>query len=138
MLMPKRVKHRKEQRGSLKGIATSSVRLDFGDFGLRILESAWISSQQIEAMRVTITHYLKRAGKLWIRVFPDKPISKKPAETRMGKGKGEPLYWVAPCKKGRIILELEGVSEEAAREALRRASAKLPVKTRFIKREGVL
>jgi large subunit ribosomal protein L16 len=136
--MPKRVKHRKEQRGSLKGIATSSVRLDFGDFGLRILESAWISSQQIEAMRVTITHYLKRAGKLWIRVFPDKPISKKPAETRMGKGKGEPLYWVAPCKKGRIILELEGVSEEAAREALRRASAKLPVKTRFIKREGVL
>jgi len=138
MLMPKRVKHRKEQRGSLKGIATSSIRLDFGDFGLRILESAWISSQQIEAMRVTITHYLKRAGKLWIRVFPDKPISKKPAETRMGKGKGEPLYWVAPCKKGRIILELEGVSEEAAREALRRASAKLPVKTRFVKREGVL
>jgi large subunit ribosomal protein L16 len=138
MLMPKRVKHRKKQRGNLKGKATSSVKLDFGDFGLRALESAWISSQQIEAMRVTITHYLKRAGKLWIRVFPDKPVSKKPAETRMGKGKGEPLYWVAPCRKGTIIIELEGVSEEAAREALRRASAKLPVKTRFIKREGVL
>jgi large subunit ribosomal protein L16 len=138
MLMPKRVKHRKKQRGSLKGKATSSVKLDFGDFGLRTLESAWISSQQIEAMRVTITHYLKRAGKLWIRIFPDKPVSKKPAETRMGKGKGEPLYWVAPCQKGRVIIELEGIPEEAAREALRRASSKLPVKTRFIKREGVL
>jgi len=138
MLMPKRVKHRKKQRGSLKGKATASVQLDFGDFGLRILESAWISAQQIEAMRVTVTHYLKRAGKLWIRVFPDHPVSKKPAETRMGKGKGETLYWVAPCRKGRVIIELEGVSEEAAREALRRASAKLPVKTRFIKREGVL
>jgi large subunit ribosomal protein L16 len=138
MLMPKRVKHRKRQRGKLKGKATSSTCLDFGDFGLRAIESGWISAQQIEAMRVTVAHYLKRAGKLWIRVFPDKPVSKKPAETRMGKGKGEPLFWVAPCRKGRIIIELEGVPEEAAREALRRASAKLPVKTRFIKREGVL
>ncbi len=138
MLMPKRVKHRKKQRGNLKGKATSAVQLDFGDFGLRSLESGWISAQQIEAMRVTVTHYLKRAGKLWIRVFPDKPVSKKPAETRMGKGKGETLYWVAPCRKGRVIIELEGVSEESARVALRRASAKLPIKTRFIKREGVL
>jgi large subunit ribosomal protein L16 len=138
MLMPKRVKHRKKQRDNLKGKATASISLDFGDFGLRALESGWITAQQIEAMRVTVAHYLKRAGKLWIRIFPDKPVSKKPAETRMGKGKGEPLFWVAPCRKGRIIIELEGVSEEAAREALRRASAKLPVKTRFIKREGVL
>jgi large subunit ribosomal protein L16 len=129
MLMPKRVKHRKKQRGNLKGKATASISLDFGDFGLRALESGWITAQQIEAMRVTVAHYLKRAGK---------PVSKKPAETRMGKGKGEPLFWVAPCRKGRVIIELEGVSEEAAREALRRASAKLPVKTRFIKREGVL
>ncbi len=138
MLMPKRVKHRKKQRGNLKGKATAAISLDFGDFGLRALESGWITAQQIEAMRVTVAHYLKRAGKLWIRIFPDKPVSKKPAETRMGKGKGEPLFWVAPCRKGRVIIELEGVSEEAAKEALRRASAKLPVKTRFIKREGVL
>ncbi len=138
MLMPKRVKYRKRQRGNLKGKETSSTRLDFGDFGLRAIESGWISAQQIEAMRVTVAHYLKRAGKLWIRIFPDKPVTKKPAETRMGKGKGEPLYWVAPCRKGRIIIELEGVSEEEAREALRRASAKLSVRTRFIKREGVL
>jgi len=138
MLMPKRVKHRKKQRGSLKGKATASISLDFGDFGLRAIESGWIYAQQIEAMRVTVAHYLKRAGKLWIRIFPDKPVSKKPAETRMGKGKGEPLFWVAPCRKGRVIIELEGVSEEEAREALRRASAKLPITTRFIKREGVL
>jgi large subunit ribosomal protein L16 len=138
MLMPKRVKHRKRQRGNLKGKATASIRLDFGDFGLRAIESGWISAHQIEAMRVTVAHYLKRAGKLWIRVFPDKPVTQKPAETRMGKGKGEPVSWVAPCRKGRVIIELEGVSEEAAREALRRASSKLPIKTRFIKREGVL
>ncbi len=138
MLMPKRVKHRKKQRGKLKGKATASIKLDFGDYGLRAIESGWITAQQIEAMRVTITHYLKRAGKLWIRLFPDKPITKKPAETRMGKGKGEPVAWVAPCRKGRVIIELEGIPEEAAREALRRASSKLPVKTRFIKREGVL
>jgi len=138
MLMPKRVKYRKKQRDNMKGKATASVKLDFGDFGLRVLETGWITAQQIEAMRVTITHYLKRAGKLWIRIFPDKPVSKKPAETRMGKGKGETLFWVAPCRKGRVIIELEGVSEEDARKALKRASSKLSLKTRFIKREGVL
>ncbi|MEO0293737.1 MAG: 50S ribosomal protein L16 [candidate division WOR-3 bacterium] len=139
MLMPKRVKYRKSQRGKLKGKETSSaVKLDFGDFGLRALESGWITAQQIEAMRITVTHYLKRAGKVWLRIFPDKPVTKKPAETRMGKGKGEPSHWVFPCRKGRILIELEGVSEEQAREALKRASAKLPIKTRFIKREGVI
>jgi large subunit ribosomal protein L16 len=138
MLMPKRVKYRKSQRGKMRGKETAAVCLDFGDYGLRALESGWISAQQIEAMRVTVAHFLKRAGKLWIRVFPDKPVSKKPAETRMGKGKGEPLYWVSPCRKGRVLIELEGVTEEEAREALKRAASKLPIKTRFIKREGVL
>ncbi len=138
MMMPKRVKYRKSQRGKMRGKETAAVSLDFGDYGLRALESGWISAQQIEAMRVTVAHFLKRAGKLWIRAFPDKPVSKKAAETRMGKGKGETLYWVAPCRKGRILIELEGVTEEEAREALKRAASKLPVKTRFIKREGVL
>lgn len=138
MLMPKRVKHRKEQRGKVKGKATSATTLDFGNYGIRALESGWITARQIEAMRVTTVHYLKRMGKIWIRIFPDKPVSKKPAETRMGKGKGEPAYWVAPVRKGRILLELEGVSEDDAREALRRASTKLPMKTRFVKREGVI
>jgi large subunit ribosomal protein L16 len=138
MMMPKRVKYRKSQRGKMRGKETASVCLDFGDYGLRALESGWITAQQIEAMRVTVAHFLKRAGKLWIRAFPDKPVSKKPAETRMGKGKGEPLYWVSPCRTGRILIELEGVTEEEAREALKRAASKLPIKTRFIKREGVL
>lgn len=138
MLMPKRVKHRKVQRGKVKGVATAATTLDFGDYGLRALESGWINARQIEAMRVAAVHYLKRMGKIWIRIFPDKPVSKKPAETRMGKGKGEPEYWVAPVKKGRILLELEGVSEEQARAALDRAAVKLPIKTRFIKREGVM
>jgi large subunit ribosomal protein L16 len=138
MLMPKRVKHRKMQRGRVKGKASAGTTLAFGDYGLRALESAWITARQIEAMRVTTVHYLKRAGKLWIRVFPDKPVSKKPAETRMGKGKGEPDHWVAPVRKGRILLELEGVPVDDAREALRRASSKLPIKTRFIERKGVL
>ncbi len=138
MLMPKRVKYRKKQRGSLKGKSSSATTLDFGDFGLRALESGWISAKQIEAMRVTITHYLKRMGKIWMRIFPDKPVSKKPAETRMGKGKGEPDYWVAPVLKGRILVELEGVSEADAKKALRRAATKLPIRVRFIKREGVL
>lgn len=138
MLMPKRVKHRKVQRGKVKGKATAGTTLNFGDYGLRALESGWITAGQIEAMRVTTVHYLKRMGKIWIRIFPDKPVSKKPAETRMGKGKGETGHWVAPIKKGRILLELEGVPPEAAREALRRAAAKLPIKTRFIEREGVL
>ncbi|TET98660.1 MAG: 50S ribosomal protein L16 [Candidatus Stahlbacteria bacterium] len=138
MLMPKRVKHRKVQRGKVKGKATAGTTLNFGDYGLRALESGWITARQIEAMRVTTVHYLKRMGKIWIRIFPDKPVSKKPAETRMGKGKGETGEWVAPIKKGRILLELEGVPPEAAREALRRAATKLPIKTRFIEREGVL
>lgn len=138
MLMPKRVKHRKVQRGKVKGKATAGTTLNFGDYGLRALESGWITARQIEAMRVTTVHYLKRMGKIWIRIFPDKPVSKKPAETRMGKGKGETGHWVAPIKKGRILLELEGVPPEAAREALRRAATKLPIKTRFIEREGVL
>ncbi len=138
MLMPKRVKHRKMQRGRVKGKASAGTTLAFGDYGLRALESAWITARQIEAMRVTTVHYLKRAGKIWIRIFPDKPVSKKPAETRMGKGKGEPDHWVAPVRKGRILLELEGVPVDDAREALRRASSKLPIKTRFIEREGVL
>ncbi|MCK4226782.1 50S ribosomal protein L16 [candidate division WOR-3 bacterium] len=138
MLMPKRVKHRKMQRGRVKGKASAGTTLAFGDYGLRALESAWITARQIEAMRVTTVHYLKRAGKIWIRVFPDKPVSKKPAETRMGKGKGEPDHWVAPVRKGRILLELEGVPVDDAREALRRAASKLPIKTRFIEREGVL
>lgn len=138
MLMPKRVKHRKVQRGKVKGKATAGTTLNFGDYGLRALESGWITASQIEAMRVTTVHYLKRMGKIWIRIFPDKPVSKKPAETRMGKGKGETGHWVAPIKKGRILLELEGVPPEAAREALRRAATKLPIKTRFIEREGVL
>ncbi|MCK4421873.1 50S ribosomal protein L16 [candidate division WOR-3 bacterium] len=138
MLMPKRVKHRKMMRGTMKGKATGATTLDFGDYGLRALESGWITASQIEAMRVATVHYLKRLGKLWLRIFPDKPVSKKPAETRMGKGKGEPAFWVAPVRKGRILIELEGVSEKDAREALRRAAAKLPIKTRFIKREGVI
>ncbi|MCK4322485.1 50S ribosomal protein L16 [candidate division WOR-3 bacterium] len=138
MLMPKRVKHRKVQRGKVKGKATAGTTLNFGDYGLRALESGWITAGQIESMRVTTVHYLKRTGKIWIRIFPDKPVSKKPAETRMGKGKGETGHWVAPIKKGRILLELEGVPPEAAREALRRAATKLPIKTRFIEREGVL
>jgi len=138
MLMPKRVKHRKVQRGKVKGKASAGVTLDFGDYGLRALESGWITARQIEAMRVTTVHYLKRMGKIWIRIFPDKPVSKKPAETRMGKGKGETAHWVAPVRKGRILLELEGVPHEAAKEALRRAATKLPIKTRFIEREGVI
>jgi large subunit ribosomal protein L16 len=138
MLMPKRVKHRKVQRGKVKGKASTGITLDFGDYGLRALESGWITARQIEAMRVTTVHYLKRMGKIWIRIFPDKPVSKKPAETRMGKGKGETAHWVAPIRKGRILLELEGVPHEAAREALRRAATKLPIKTRFIEREGVI
>lgn len=138
MLMPKRVKHRKVQRGKVKGKASAGITLDFGDYGLRALESGWITARQIEAMRVTTVHYLKRMGKIWIRIFPDKPASKKPAETRMGKGKGETAHWVAPVSKGRILLELEGVPHEAAKEALRRAATKLPIKTRFIEREGVI
>jgi large subunit ribosomal protein L16 len=132
MLMPKRTKYRKQHRGRRKGKATSGHYVAFGEYGLKAVESAWITANQIEAARMTITRYLKKGGKLWIRVFPDKPVTKKPAETRMGKGKGNVDRWVAVVKPGRILFELAGVPEEAAREAFRRASFKLPIKTRFV------
>ena len=135
MLMPKRVKYRKKQRGRMKGNAQKGNYIAFGRYGLKAMGSGWITSRQIEAARVAMTRYIKRGGKLWIRIFPDKPITKKPAEVRMGKGKGAPESWVAVIKPGRILYEVEGVSEEAAREAFRLASHKLPFKTTFVKRE---
>lgn len=134
MLMPKRVKHRKVQRGRMKGKATRGNFLAYGDFGIQTTQCAWITSNQIEASRVAINRYIKRGGKLWIKIFPDKPVSKKPAETRMGKGKGAPEYWVAVVKPGRVLFELSGVEETVAREAMRLASHKLPVKTKFVTR----
>jgi large subunit ribosomal protein L16 len=134
MLMPKRVKYRKKQRGKMKGYAQKGNYVAFGHYGLKSMESAWITSRQIEAARVAMTRYIKRGGKVWIRIFPDKPVTQKPAETRMGKGKGAPEYWVAVVKAGRIMFEIEGVPEETAREAMRLASHKLPVKTKFIVR----
>ena len=136
MLMPKRTKYRKRFKGRMKGLAYRGSTLSFGEFGIATTEPAWIDSRQIEAARVAITRRVKRGGKLWIRIFPDKPISKKPAETRMGKGKGNPEYWVAVVKPGRILFELEGVSPEIAREAFRLASSKLPIKTKFLQAEG--
>jgi len=138
MLMPSRVKYRKQQRGRRKGKSKGANKLDFGEFGLQALESSWISAKQIEAARVAITRYLKRSGKLWIRMFPDKPFTKKPAETRMGKGKGTPEYWVAVVKSGRVLFELTGVNEDIAREALKLGASKLPIRTRFLKRQGVV
>ncbi len=136
MLMPKRVKYRKQQRGRYTGKkAKGGIGVDFGRYGLRALESAWITNRQIESARVAMTRYVKRGGKIWIRIFPDKPLTVKPAETRMGKGKGNPEHWVAVVKPGRIMFEIEGVSEEAAREAFRLASHKLPIKTAFVIRE---
>ena len=135
MLMPKRVKYRKKQRGRMKGNAQKGNYIAFGDFGLKTLESGWITSRQIEATRVAITRHVKRGGKVWIRIFPDKPVTKKPAETRMGKGKGSPEYWVAVVKPGRIMFELGGVAPELAKEAMRLASHKLPVKTKFVTAE---
>lgn len=135
MLMPSRVKYRKQQRGRMKGKATSGSTLAFGDFGLQALEPCWLSWRQIEAARKAIMTYSRRQAKLWIRVFPDKPVTKKPAETRMGGGKGDPEDWVAVVRRGRILFELKGVNEETAREAFRMASHKLPIKTRFVKRE---
>jgi len=132
MLMPKRVKYRKKQRGKMKGNAQKGNYIAFGHYGLKTLESAWITSRQIEAARVAMTRYIKRGGKVWIRIFPDKPVTQKPAETRMGKGKGAPEYWVAVVKPGRVMFEIEGVPEETAKEAMRLASHKLPVKTKFI------
>ncbi len=135
MLSPSRVKYRKVQKGRMKGAAKGGTRVDFGDYGLQALECGWVTARQIEAARIAINRSIKRGGKVYIRIFPDKPISKKPAETRMGKGKGAPEYWVAVVRPGRILYEIEGVSEEAAREALLRAHHKLPIKTRFVKRE---
>ncbi len=137
MLMPKRVKFRKQQRGRRSGKAYRGCNVDFGEFGLKALEPGWITNRQIEASRVAITRHVKRGGKIWIRVFPDKPVSKKPAETRMGKGKGAPEYWVAVIKPGRILFELEGVNEELARQAMALASAKLPIKTKFVTRHDL-
>ncbi len=134
LLSPKKVKHRKQMRGRMKGEATRGNQISFGEFGLKALEPAWITNRQIEAARIAITRYVKRGGKLWIRIFPDKPVTKKPAETRMGKGKGAPEGWVAVVKPGRILYEIEGVSEDVAREALRLAAQKLPIKTRFVTR----
>jgi len=132
MLMPKRIKYRKKQRGTNKGLAYKGNYIAFGTFGLKALEPGWITSRQIEATRVAITRHIKRGGKVWIRIFPDKPVTKKPAETRMGKGKGSPEYWVAVVKPGRILFELDGVPFELAKEAMRLASHKLPIKTKFV------
>lgn len=134
MLMPKRVKYRKAQRGRMKGKAQRGSSLAFGDYGLKVLQPAWITNRQIEAARVSLARSLKRGGKIWIRIFPDKPVTKKPAETRMGKGKGAPEFWVAVVKPGRILYEVEGVAEEMARDAFRLAAQKLPVATKFVSR----
>jgi large subunit ribosomal protein L16 len=135
MLMPKRVKHRKMQKGRMRGFAYRGNQISFGQYAMQAQEPCWITSRQIEAARVAITRYVKRGGKLWIRIFPDKPITVKPAETRMGKGKGNPEYWVAVVKPGRVVFELEGVGEEVAREAMRLGAAKLPAKMKFLSRE---
>ena len=135
MLSPKRVKYRKQQKGKIKGKASRGNTISFGDYGLQTLEPGWITNRQIEAARVAMTRHIKRGGKVWIRIFPDKPITSKPAETRMGKGKGNPEGWVAVVKPGRVMFELEGVEESVARRALELAAAKLPVKTRFLIRE---
>ena len=138
MLMPKKVKHRKQQRGRRSGAAWRGSTLAFGDYGLKALETAWITDRQIEASRVTMTRTIKRGGKVWIRVFPDKPITKKPAETRMGKGKGNPEGWVAVVRRGKVMFEMEGVAEDVAREAMTLAGHKLPIKTKFVSRTGRL
>ena len=134
MLMPKRTKFRKQQKGQFAGLSKGATFVDFGEFGMQTLERGWITSRQIEACRVAINRYLKRKGKVWIRVFPDKSVTKKPAETRMGKGKGSPDLWVAVVRPGRILFEVANVSKEDAQDALRRAAAKLGIRTRFVKR----
>ncbi|REJ84360.1 MAG: 50S ribosomal protein L16 [Acidobacteria bacterium] len=136
MLMPKKVKHRKVHRGRRKGLSKGGNEVSFGDFGLQAVECGWITSRQIEAARIAITRHIKRSGKVWIRIFPDKPITKKPLETRMGKGKGNPEAWVAVVKPARMMYELEGVTVDTAREAMRLAAQKLPIKTRFVIRQG--
>jgi len=134
MLMPKRVKYRKQQRGRMRGKAYRGSTVAFGEYGLQALEPAWITNRQIEAARVAITRSIKRGGKMWIRIFPDKPVTKKPAETRMGKGKGAPEFWVASIRPGRIMFELEGISKEAAKSAMRLGASKLPIRVRFVER----
>ena len=138
MLMPRRVRRRKQQRGRMTGAAKGQTQCNFGDYGLQALEPGWISARQIEAARIAMTRHIRRGGKVWITIFPDKPITEKPAETRMGSGKGNPERWVAVVKPGRVMFELSGVAEPVAREAMRLAGHKLPVKTRFITRDEVL
>ncbi len=136
MLSPRRTKFRKQHRGRMRGLATRGNNLDFGDFALQAIEPSWITARQIEASRRAMTRYIRRGGKIWIRVFPDKPVTMRPAETRMGSGKGNPEFWVAVVKPGRILFEIAGVPEETAREAMRLAAYKLPIKTKFITREA--
>jgi large subunit ribosomal protein L16 len=135
MLMPKRTKHRKVHRGRRSGVAKGGTKVNFGEYGLQAIESGWITARQIEACRVAITRAVKRGGKVWINIFPDKPVTQKPAETRMGSGKGNPEFWVAVVKPGRVMFELAGVPEDLAREAMRKAGHKLPIRTRFVTRE---
>jgi large subunit ribosomal protein L16 len=136
MLMPKRVKFRRHHRGRMKGLSYRGNEIIYGDYGLQAVEPSWITSRQIEAARIAMTRYIKRGGKVWIRIFPDKPVTAKPAETRMGSGKGSPEYWVAVVKPGRIMFELAGVPEDVAKEAMRLASHKLPIKTKFVSRQA--
>ena len=137
MISPKRVKYRKQQRGRMKGKATRGNTITYGDYGLQALEPSWITANQIEAARIAMTRYSKRGGKVWIKIFPNKPVTSKPAETRMGSGKGSPDFWVAVVKPGRVMFEIAGVTEDVAREAMRLAGHKLPCKVKFIKREGI-
>ena len=134
MLMPKRVKFRKQQRGRMRGLALRGSEVSYGEYGLQAMEPGWITNRQIEAARVAMTRHISRGGKIWIRIFPDKPVTIKPAETRMGKGKGNPEYWVAVIKPGRVMFEIEGISRESAQEAIRLAGRKLPIKTRLVER----
>ena len=134
MLMPSKVKFRKQQRGRRRGLAQRGAEVSFGDYGLKVMRAGWITARQIEASRVAMTRFIKRGGKIWVRVFPDKPITKKPAETRMGKGKGAPEAWVVVVKPGRVLFEMEGLDEKTAREAMRLAAQKLPLPTRFVSR----
>ena len=136
MMMPKKVKFRKQQRGRRRGLATRGQKVSFGDYGLQALEAGWVTARQIEAARIAMTRHIKRGGKVWINIYPDRPLTKKPAETRMGSGKGSPEWWIANVKPGRVMFELSGVTEDIAREAMRRAQHKLPMKTKFVSRDG--
>jgi large subunit ribosomal protein L16 len=138
MLLPKRIKHRKQHRGRMRGLSKGGTQVNFGDYGLQALEPGWITNRQIESARVAITRHVRRGGKVWINIFPDKPYTKKPAETRMGSGKGNPEGWVAVVKPGRVMFELAGVQEVVAKEAMRLAGHKLPIKCRFVRREGAV